>query len=92
MPYTKARRRYYSYFVILIKMDTPERSSFRAIIFQDFGLPDSPTQLVIYLSSSQHKQQKVRETVLYLTTEYIEKFLAANLLCLFRFYVLRRIE
>ena len=92
MSYTKAGRRYYAYFVILIKMDTPERSSFRAIIFQDFGLPNSPTKLVIYLSSSQNKQQKVRETVLYLTTEYIKKFPAANFLCLFRFYVLRRLE
>jgi len=92
MPYTKAGRKYYSYFVITIKMDTPERSFFRAIIFQDFGLPNSPTQLVIYLSSSQNKQQKVRETVLYLTSKYIKKLPGANLLCLFRFYVLRRLE
>ena len=61
-------------------MDTPARSSFSAIIFLDFGLPNSPTQLVIYLSSSQNKQQKVCETVLYLTTEYTKKFPAANLL------------
>ena len=47
---------------------------------------------VQHSSSSQNKQQKVHETVLYLTTENIKKFPAANLLCLFRFYVLRRLE